>query len=83
MRFEIRLFAVARERAGTGVLEIDLPEPLTVRHLRCVLAQSCPALAELLTRVRIAVDSDFADDDLVIHPGAEIAVIPPVSGGSS
>ena len=40
-----------------------------------------PGLAAIAPRVMIAVDSEYADDDRELTPGASLAVIPPVSGG--
>ncbi|MGB2609262.1 MAG: NTP transferase domain-containing protein [Isosphaeraceae bacterium] len=77
----IRLFAVARERAGRAEIEIDLPLPTTVADLRLVLALQHPKLAALAPSVSIAVDSEYATDATLILPGAQVALIPPVSGG--
>jgi molybdenum cofactor cytidylyltransferase len=80
-RVAIRLFAVAKERAGTAQIEVDLPLPATVGDLRTALARQNPALAPLAARVMIAVDAEYASDESIIGPGASIALIPPVSGG--
>ena len=77
----IRLFAVARERAGRAEIEINLPLPATVADLRLVLALQHPELAALAPSVSIAVDSEYATDATLILPGAQVALIPPVSGG--
>ena len=81
MRVEVRLFAAARQRAGRPTLDLELPEPATVAALKRALAAACPALAPLVASLRIAVDSEYAADDAPIPPGAEVAAIPPVSGG--
>jgi molybdopterin converting factor subunit 1 len=77
----VRLFAVARERAGRAQIELDLPLPATVADLRLILALQYPELASLAPRVSIAVDSEYSTDATLILPGAEVALIPPVSGG--
>ncbi len=77
----IRLFAVARERAGRAEIEIDLSLPATVADLRLVLALQHPELAALAPGVSIAVDSEYATDATLILPGAQVALIPPFSGG--
>ncbi|MDB5350231.1 MAG: molybdopterin converting factor, subunit 1 [Planctomycetota bacterium] len=82
MRIEVRLFAVARQRVGSPTLTIDLPELATVADLRHALAASAPSLADLLPKLMIAVDSEYADDDRKLSTYSEVAVIPPVSGGS-
>ncbi len=82
MQATLLLFAAARQRAGAPSLVLDLPEPATVADLKAALAAACPALASFLPSLRIAVDSEYAADDRAIPPGAELAAIPPVSGGS-
>jgi molybdopterin converting factor subunit 1 len=82
MRVPVRLFAVARQRAGRPVVELDLPDGATVADLKAALAEAVPELAAILAAARFAVDSEYADDASPIRPGAELALIPPVSGGS-
>jgi len=77
----VRLFAIARERAGSGEVVVRLPAGATVAVLRAALAEQVPGLTSIAQRVMIAVDSEYADDDVEIPPDAGLAVIPPVSGG--
>jgi CTP:molybdopterin cytidylyltransferase MocA/molybdopterin converting factor small subunit len=77
----VRLFAVAKERAGRTEIEVGLSLPTTVANFRVALALQHPALAELAPRVMIAVNTDYAGDYTLILPGANVALIPPVSGG--
>jgi len=75
----IHLFAAAAERVGTSTVE--LPQPPTVAHLRQKLGEGWPSLADLLPRCAVAVNHEYATDDQPLHPGDEVAIIPPVSGG--
>jgi sulfur-carrier protein len=81
MNLHVKLFAVARQRLGRSEIPIELPEGATVRELRAALLRDYPPLAELLRHARLAVDNDYALDSAAISPTAEIALIPPVSGG--
>jgi molybdopterin converting factor subunit 1 len=81
MTVTVCLFARARELAGTSSLSLELPAGVTVGEFRRRLAEVCPRLAGLLAHCAIAVDSDFAPDVMVIPPSAEVALLPPVSGG--
>jgi len=74
-------FAGARDAAGAARESLD-PAPATVADLRKVLEQRHPALVRILSRCRLAVNQEMADDDTAIPAGAEVAVIPPVSGGA-
>lgn len=82
MQATLLLFAAAKQKAGTSSLVLNLPEPATVADLKAALATACPALAPYMPSMRIAVDAEYAADDRAIPPGAELAAIPPVSGGS-
>jgi molybdopterin synthase catalytic subunit len=77
MRVRIRLFAALRERAGADELELDLPEGACVRD---ALAQMHALIADL--PVVMAVNQQYAAEDERLHGGDELALIPPVSGGS-
>lgn len=81
MTVQVRLFARARDLAGTDMMTVAVPEGATVGQLRQNLAASCPALASLLQRSVFAVDNEFAVDDVKLTPRTEIALVPPVSGG--
>src|SRR5205814_787209 len=77
----IRLFARARDLAGTDALDVDLPAGATVAELRRRLAAEHPALARLVGHCAFAVNDEFADDALPLPAGADVALLPPVSGG--
>jgi molybdopterin converting factor subunit 1 len=79
----VRLFAMLRESAGTGSMELRLPLGSTVEDALGVLAQD-PPLRELVRRLplRAAVNREYADAGTVLSPGDELALIPPVSGGA-
>jgi molybdopterin converting factor subunit 1 len=79
----VRLFAVAKQRAGKAQVEVELALPSTVAIFRRALAQQHPELAELAPTVMIAVDSEYAADEIPIRTGSSVALIPPVSGGST
>jgi len=81
MILPIKLFAIARQRLGRDHVEVALPASATAGDLRRALAEQFPALADVLPHIRIAINSSYANDATVIPAGAELALIPPVSGG--
>lgn len=81
MIVHVHLFARARDLARTDQIKTELAEGATVAELRRRLAAEYPALTGLLERSAIAVDNDFADDSRVLSANAEVAFLPPVSGG--
>ena len=79
---KVLLFARARDVAGAEAVEVSLPPGATVADLRQAMALSYPPLAALAARSAIAVNNDYADDATPIPAGAEVALVPPVSGGA-
>jgi len=77
VQITVRLFAMLRERAGSGEVVIDLPDGARVRDALAELGN----LAEGLPLV-LAVNREYAPQDQVLSAGDELALIPPVSGGS-
>lgn len=53
----------------------------TVADLRRAVAAACPAIGPLLARSAVAVGGRYAVADEPVNPGADVAIIPPVSGG--
>ena len=81
MKVNVKLFAVARQRVGAGAVEVELSQPATIGQLRGALVELYPALNDVIPHVRFAINSEYASDAAAIAPSAEIAMIPPVSGG--
>lgn len=81
MKVRVKLFAVARQRAGVETIEVELPAAPTVAHLRSAIVEQFPPLADVVRHVRFAINSDYVSDSTSLSPTAEIALIPPVSGG--
>jgi molybdopterin synthase catalytic subunit len=74
----VRLFAMLRERAGSGSVTLELPEGARVRDALDSLA----GLADGIPLV-MAVNREYATEEQVLGAGDELALIPPVSGGST
>jgi molybdopterin converting factor small subunit len=76
----IRLFASAREAAGTG--RDELPGANVAEVLRAATAKYGHAFAAVLETCRIWVNGDEAQPDTAVSASDEVAVLPPVSGGA-
>jgi MoaE-MoaD fusion protein len=72
----VRLFAALRERAGSGSVELELPEDAVVADVwpALDLGAEPPGLLFSLNRA-------YAEPGSRLSAGDEVAVIPPVSGG--
>lgn len=81
MKVTVKVFAIARQAAGTDTVELELSDQPTVGELREAVVGRFAELKPLSSHLRFAVNSDYADDDTAINANDELACIPPVSGG--
>ena len=81
MNLRVLLFASLRERAGVAELELeDLPEGLDLAGLKRELEARRPELGSL-GHVSGVLGTEYVSDETVLSEGAEVALLPPVSGG--
>jgi molybdopterin converting factor subunit 1 len=78
VKVTVRLFAMLRERAGVPEVTLDLPDGARVADA----LSSLEGLAEGIPLV-MAVNREYASAETRLDPGDELALIPPVSGGST
>jgi len=81
MQVRVNLFARFKDLAGKDHLVLSVPDGATVGSVRKSLMKSFASAAGLLERSALAIDNEIADDGAAICAGAEIALLPPVSGG--
>ncbi|GAP15034.1 molybdopterin synthase subunit MoaE [Longilinea arvoryzae] len=82
MEIQVLFFAHFKEKAGTPKVTLNLPDGSTVGALKATLAGQFPGTAQLMGNSVVSVNQHFAFDGDRIPDGAEVAVFPPVSGGS-
>jgi molybdopterin converting factor subunit 1 len=77
VKVHVRLFAALREQAGSSRLEIELPDGAAVGDVWGKLP-----LGDEPSGILFAVNRSYADRSSTLVDGDEVAIIPPVSGGS-
>lgn len=82
VRVRVRLFAIQRELAGTREVRLELGPGATVVGAWDALVDRHPVLAPGRSSVRFARNGVYASPDELLEDGDEVAMIPPVSGGS-
>src|ERR1700674_980054 len=78
----VLFFGAARDAAGREQLELSLSSPANVASAFAQLLADYPALARFGNSLLLAVNQEYALRDLKLSDGDELAVLPPVSGGS-
>ena len=81
-RIRVLFFASLRDRIGERQTWVDLPIDASVGDLKSLLVKQYPNLDQALKTVLVSINKQFAMDEDPIPPGAEVALFPPVSGGS-
>ena len=81
MELKVRLFALYRERAGENIVSLTVPDGATVGDLTDEIRRQIPNLAPPEVKIVVAVNTDYADSDIILQPGDDVCLIPPVSGG--
>lgn len=76
----VHLFAGVAQLAGQRQICLH-PQSPTVAGIRAALLAALPQIEPLLSRSAIVVEGRYAAADETVEMAAEIAVIPPVSGG--
>ncbi len=77
----VRLFASIREALGTSIVMVDIPDGVDVATLKRELRATYPQFATL-PEAMVSVNYEYVTDDHTLRPADEVALIPPVSGGS-
>ena len=78
----IRYFAAAREAVGLEEESVPTPPGTTVGGVLDGVVSRWPRLAGMRPYLRAAVNQELARDDLPVGEGDEVAILPPLAGGS-
>jgi MoaE-MoaD fusion protein len=82
IRVRIRLFAMQRELAGTRGFDLTLPGSATIEDAWSAVVRLHPGLEPAREALRFAHNGAYAPPETRLSDGDEVAMVPPVSGGS-
>ncbi len=83
MKVRILAFASARDAIGASQIELEIDEGSDLVDLEKLLKIEYPQLEPIWARLAIAVDGEISSSSTTLVEGAEVALLPPVSGGTS
>ncbi len=81
MHVQVRLFAMMAQHAKTGMLNLEMPEGSCAGAVQAELQRRHPKMP-WPAGTMLAVNQEYAGTEAVLKSGDEVAIIPPVSGGS-
>ncbi|WP_199553710.1 molybdopterin converting factor subunit 1 [Sandaracinobacteroides hominis] len=85
MTVRLLYFAWVREQVGLGEEVVDAETPVPLGALLGQLQTLSPGHKQALadrTRLRAAINQNFAGWDTPVNAGDEVAIFPPVTGGN-
>jgi molybdopterin synthase catalytic subunit len=82
MRVRVLFFGVMKEVAGKTNEALELPEGATVKDVLAHYGQDA-RLRDSLASLAVAVNREYVRGDAVLKADDEVALLPPVSGGSN
>jgi MoaE-MoaD fusion protein len=82
MRVRVLFFGLLKDLVGKSADEIELPAGALVRDVLVHYEAQAPALNTAAASLAFAVNQQYASLDAPLHPGDEVALLPPVSGGA-
>lgn len=78
---DVLLFGIAKDIIGKSEFEVPIDDiPKSVKELKKYLVNKFPDFGKL-SSFAVAVNSEYALEDIILKENDEIAIIPPVSGG--
>jgi len=83
MHVRVVPFGVLKEWLGPAAATVELPQGATVAELLDKLAASAAPPAPGLRGIAVGVNSEYVQASHVLRDGDEVALLPPVSGGTS
>jgi len=82
VQIQVLFFGVLKQALGGAGESLDLPEASDVAALVRVFAQRSSNQQVPWSALAVAVNREYASKETVLHEGDEVALLPPVSGGS-
>lgn len=82
MKIRLLAFASAGDALGATEMELEMAEGSRIADLRARLDRDHPQITPLWPRLAVALDGRIVSVEETLRDGAEVALLPPVSGGS-
>jgi molybdopterin synthase catalytic subunit len=83
MQVTVLFFGLLKDLVGRPQEQLELPAGASLETVFQHYASQYPRLREMADSVALARNQEFTSPDALLHDGDEVALMPPVSGGSA
>ncbi|GAB7255588.1 MoaD/ThiS family protein [Polaribacter sp. OB-PA-B3] len=80
MKIKTLFFGITSDLVEESQLDFDVKNNLSIKDFKQFLIEKHPSL-ENINSYAIAVNEEYAEEDLLLKENDIVAIIPPVSGG--
>jgi molybdopterin converting factor small subunit len=80
MKINTLFFGITTDLVGASSLQVDVEENILIKDFKLLLLETYSQL-ENINSYAIAVNEEYATDNLALKENDVVAIIPPVSGG--
>jgi molybdopterin converting factor subunit 1 len=82
MKISILYFATLRDRVGRRQEELEIPDGMRSGEFKTWIGDRYPAIQKSMPTTIMAVNREYVTDEHALEQGDEVALFPPVSGGT-
>lgn len=83
MQIRVLFFGMLKDLVGRASDSLDLPENAVLGDVFSHYEEVVPRLKDLMASIAMSVNQEYAGRDSKLKQGDEVALLPPVSGGSA
>lgn len=83
MQIRVLFFGMVKDITGRSSDSLELPAPATLRDLLAHYQRQNPGLNPIAASLAMSINQEYALPESPLKSGDEVALLPPVSGGSS
>jgi MoaE-MoaD fusion protein len=83
MKIRVLFFGILKDLVGSPAEPLRLPEGATLSDVLEHYASRIPRVRELTSSIAVSVNQEYASLDTKLNDDDEVALLPPVSGGSA
>jgi len=81
LKVKIKFFSSCYDIIGIKEMMLKIPKNTLLIHLFEKIIQLYPKLNPLKESILLAINKEFADSNIILYEGDEIAIMPPIGGG--